>query len=398
VKSITGFLICALFIIIPFFACENKQNSDGVTITVIDGVTNVHNSVQPRLGKKSFDLELKLEIDSSNTDSGQPFFFDQVQHDSSGNIIFADNRTLQIHKFDNQGHWKSSLSVKGEGPGEFIRMGDLQVLDDQVWIAGNWPLKIAGYDAEGKLISDWLSKTFYNFYLMTSIVDRNRSLTVSFGPGTKMGSPERIRIISLRDGEENILHTYFSHTDAGPLILTVGEERPLQVAFSHPSIIPRLLYTYDKDRDVLYCLYNKEYRIELMDLSGKLLRVVSRDHEPLLLTEENRESLVELLAPEMSPQVKAEIKDKLPAVFCALSGIFTLKNGYFGVKRVTGVESVELDIFDPEGRFVDLILPSGADLDLASFHFFEDSVGYIHHLEDRDVYSEYRIKNIPYLY
>jgi hypothetical protein len=259
-------------------------------------------------------------------------------------------------------------------------------------------LKIARYESDGGLISEWQSERFYNFYLETWVVDEDRFLTVTFKQEELMGSPERRRISALLNSEENVVRTYFERPNAGPMILTVGTYSPMQVAFTNPVIVSRILHAYNPLNQILYVLFNREYRIELQSLEGELLLVVQREHKDLMVTEKDRDALIELLAPRMSPQVKEELKIRLPDVFTTISGIIPLNNGCFAVKRVTGVHSIELDIFDRTGKYLYLIQPSEAIPDLGSLRFFRDSVGWIQHLEDRDVYTEYRVKNLPEIF
>ncbi len=395
-KKLSSFLL--LFGLFIQFSCVNQENSKDVRSGVIGGIKHVYNSSEPLKGRISLEVARIFEIDSLSADPSKPIFFHQVAQESAGYSYFADNHTPHIHIFNEKGVWIQSFSVKGDGPGEFSRMGDLQIVNNQIWIAGNWPLKIARYNADGKLISDWISDKFYNFYLMTWIIEHNRFLTVSFHQDEMFGSPERRRVSTLIDREENVLQTYFNRSKAGPMILTVGKDRPLQVAFRHPVIVPRILHAFDYNKEILYCLFNREYRVELKNLAGKTLMIVYRDHEDIKVNSKDKVGLIDLLATKMSPQVKAEVEEKLPDVFCAISGIVPLNNGYFALKRVTGAKSVELDIFDQEGRYIYLIAPSEEISDLESFHFFEDSAGQIVHFEDRDVYTKYRVTNLPEIY
>jgi len=351
-------------------SCVNRTDSQDVRNEIIGGVKHVYNSSKPLKGRVSLKVAKVFEIDSLSARPNHQIFFHQVAQAPAGRTYFADNHTPSIHIFNEKGVWKKSFSVKGDGPGEFSRMGDLQIVNDHIWIAGNWPLKMANYSFDGEFISDWISNKFYNFYLMTWIIDNNRFLTVSFHQDEMFGSPEKRRVSTMIDRDENVLHTYFNHSNAGPMILTVGEDRPLQVAFRNPVIVPRILHAFDYKKEILYCLFNREYMIELKNLTGKTLKIVYRDHEIKIVNSCDKEELIDLLATDMSPRVKAEVEDKLPDVFCVISGIVPLNNGYFAVKRVTGVKSVELDIFDQKGRYIYLITPSEDISDLESLHFF----------------------------
>ncbi len=62
--------------------------------------------------------------------------------------------------------------------------------------------------------------------------------------------------------------------------------------------------------------------------------------------------------------------------------------------RVMGVEEVEMDVFDPEGKYVyRLEPPPGVRLDEAAFH--ETGFAVIEEKDDYRVYRDYRITNLP---
>jgi hypothetical protein len=391
---VLSFGMCLLF----FFSCTGTEKEPEIRSEIINGTKNVFNSYRPLKGEISLDLEKTVEIDSVSTRSPEPVFFDQVDLDSEGTVYLSDSRNLKIHKFKEDGTWISSFSISGEGPGEFSRMGDLQIVQNEIWIAGNWPLQIARYNPDGTYVSDWRSERFYNYYLQPIVLDENRFLSVGFQQQEMAGSPERRRISALRDFDENVLQTYFIRLNVGPMILTVGNDPPLQVSFTNASIVPRILHAYDRGSGILYVFLNLEYRIELKDLGGDILLVVHKDNENRRITERDRDELVPLLTARLSPKIQEEVKERLPDSFCAISGLTPLCNGHFAVHRVTGVSSIELDIFDREGKFIHTVLASEEVPSLISLRFFDGRVGWIEHLEDRDVYHGFEIKNLPQIF
>ena len=62
----------------------------------------------------------------------------------------------------------------------------------------------------------------------------------------------------------------------------------------------------------------------------------------------------------------------------------------------------ELDIFDKDGQFVYTVKPSNDIPDLKSCIFFKNRVGSVRSegidTENRDVYREFRIKNLPEIF
>jgi len=73
-------------------------------------------------------------------------------HNATGNLYLADDRNVRVYKFDSRGKPVAQFLSKGQGPGEFPRFGDLQIIDNYVWIIGTWPMKIAKFALDGQYV------------------------------------------------------------------------------------------------------------------------------------------------------------------------------------------------------------------------------------------------------
>jgi hypothetical protein len=71
-----------------------------------------------------------------------------------------------------------------------------------------------------------------------------------------------------------------------------------------------------------------------------------------------------------------------------------LPGGHLAIKRITGLESVEIDLFDREGRLLYTILPSPEIPDLRDVTIFKNSIGVIFDDEEKNLFIEYRVKNL----
>ena len=80
---------------------------------------------------------------------------------------------------------------------------------------------------------------------------------------------------------------------------------------------------------------------------------------------------------------------------------FTIDPGpmaYFGPTEITGLESVEIDLLDREGRLLYTILPSAEIPDLRGVIFFEKTIGVISERGENNVYVEYRVENMKEMF
>jgi len=86
-----------------------------------------------------------------------------------------------------------------------------------------------------------------------------------------------------------------------------------------------------------------------------------------------------------------------PDEFCAIRDIKPLPRGYLAVYSIDGVETFSIDVYDPEGRFLYVLNPpQGISLEHAKFYDF--GLALREEKEDRDVYVEYRVKNLPEIF
>jgi hypothetical protein len=93
-------------------------------------------------------------------------------------------------------------------------------------------------------------------------------------------------------------------------------------------------------------------------------------------------------------EAKQQAKGQLPDTLNVIWGMEILPKGHLAVRRFTGLESVEIDIFDREGRLLYTILPSAEIPDLRVVTVYEKTVGIISELEEKNFYNEYRVKNM----
>ena len=87
-------------------------------------------------------------------------------------------------------------------------------------------------------------------------------------------------------------------------------------------------------------------------------------------------------------------KEQLPDTLNAILRIAVLPNGHLAVMRITGLESIEIDVFDRNGHFIYSILPSAEIPDLRDVIIFENTIGIITELEEKNIFIEYRVKNM----
>jgi hypothetical protein len=136
---------------------------------------------------------------------------------------------------------------------------------------------------------------------------------------------------------------------------------------------------------------NTEYELYVKNLKGETLHIIEKPYKNVKVSSEDKKKLLPWAKEE---QWKWALK-AYPDTLVAIKGMKTLPNGYLAVFRVSDVETVEVDVFDQEGRFVYIMkAPEEVSLEKAIFY----SVGFAIKETQEDgleVYVEYKIKNLP---
>jgi 6-bladed beta-propeller len=388
-------LALAILIVPPVLICQRTENSPSVKIELIDGIRHVTNSGEPAMGKISLEVTEALRIDARKVDPENPPVFRTAVKDDKENLYLADNQNVRVYKFDSGGRLIAQFLGKGQGPGEFSGLGDLQIIGDQIWVIGTWPLKIARFTLDGKYIDEWTSRKFQNFYLRTRVIGEDRFLTVGYRDVTE--GQDRPRVSALINKNEELLTQYYEDKNAGIFRIRTGQQGPAIVS-TNLLVAHDIHHARERSSGIVFVCNNMEYEIHSKNPDGTTLMVIHAAHKKLALDEPAKEKILQLIAPRIPPEARRQSMERLPDSLNVIWGMEIIPSGHLAVWRITGLESVELDLFDREGRLQYTILPSKEIPDLRDVIFYEQTIGVISELEDNVLYREYRVKNLKALF
>jgi hypothetical protein len=180
----------------------------------------------------------------------------------------------------------------------------------------------------------------------------------------------------------------------GPVV--VGVVRKNGLGFVDYWGGPNLCCGYDPTRKHVYAALNRDYRISVFDLAGKLIRIIGKKHIAVKTNVEDVEAAYSASA-AVDPKAPKEIADIYPKTYAAFLKFEVLKNGYVLVFRIVGMRKLEIDVFDPDGSYVYALQPPrGMSFEYASFHDRGFAVTEL--AGDFSIYSDYRIKNLPRIF
>ncbi|MBR4853671.1 MAG: 6-bladed beta-propeller [Alistipes sp.] len=147
-----------LIISLLAFACNNSSNNDTLRVSM-------------PLDKQSTFLGVEEII--SDIDILPLTYPDNVLLSDDNTVKFNNDIILIIdrlhsssmHIFNRDGSYRATIAAKGRGPGEYLDMASVQLLDNQIMVYSNLRKSAFFYDYEGKFIAQKeLSHTPYNLY------------------------------------------------------------------------------------------------------------------------------------------------------------------------------------------------------------------------------------------
>ncbi len=365
-----------------FFFCGPKQKE--VEKIMVDGVAHIKNPEEPLRGEVLLDIEKILEIDPYQFEEVRLGWFDFIR-DTDGEVILFNSNITEAQRFNHEGEYLGSLVRKGQGPGEFPDRSGFKVcfMNKQIWATGN--LKLAKYGKEGRFLNE--KKLGYRPEVL---VDDNRF----FIEKKRLSKEELIKklllvdLSSSNDSKASEI-VFFQAENVGAIL---GPDRKgLMDSWATPNID----FTYDHENQRIYIGLNTEYKIYVKNLNGETVHIIEKPHNNVKVSQNDKKKLLSFLLRDASSKW---MLDAYPDNLVAIKELKMLPNGYLAVYLVSGPGYFEVDVFDPEGRFVYIMKPpQGVSLEMAKFYSFGTST--TETTEDGfQIYVEYRIKNLSEIF
>lgn len=351
-----------------------------VETRTIDGVPHVLNPVNPLNGRVTLEAECVRTINPYELpDVGLKMIM--FSRDEAGNVILFDPGKAEGHRFGPDGKYLGPLTKVGQGPGEFApTQGYLPLFQGpDIWVYGG--RKVARFDRAGKLLEERTLKHGFDGQVEAGKFFSTDSQSID----------EKTQVWTLRfvefdmDGTENAVDLLQAEN------IGMIRDPARRSAFGDKWGTPRFFFSADAPAKRLYCGLNTKYQISVKDYTGRTLFVIEKSHENVKVSRAEVKKIVAwALKYDRSKWMLSAYPDRL----IALMGVKPLPKGYLGVIRVAGFEKLELDIFNPDGRYLYAVVPP-PDVDLARTEFFASGFGTVGEVGDYLVYREYRVQKLP---
>jgi hypothetical protein len=332
-KTIINFVCLAFSCFIIGSPGQEKVPWKGETLREGE-VTVVKNPISPAFKNGYLSLEKDLVLGQNRT--GEEYLFPGLTSfavDDQGRIFILVGRDSHIRVFESTGKYLRTIGRKGQGPGEFMRPMNLQILPDgNIFI--NDMQRLIYYAADGELIKEIKSTMPMAFRLLAD------------GRGDFIGifpvPAENFRVVLAKyDSSQKPAFTYASIQPSPSDMLPPG-----------------FLFDLTRDDRLIWGVSSK-YELNVSDSEGKLFEKIVRDYEPVVITEEEKKEMIKKYTggSDILPEGMT-----FPKHFTPIEEISVDENANIYVRtneRARDAAGHYFDVFDSSGRFlVKVALPA----------------------------------------
>jgi hypothetical protein len=325
-KTIINFACLAFSCFIVGSPGQEKVPWKGETLREGD-VTVVKNPISPAFKSGYLWLEKDLVLGQNKT--GEEYILPGITSfavDDQGRIYILVGRDSHIRVFDAAGKYLWTIGRKGQGPGEFMRPMNIQLLKDGT-IFINDMQRLIYYTPEGTLIKE-----------------------------TKSTMPMSFRLLA--DGRGDFIGIFPVPAENFRVVLAEydSNQKPVRTLVSiQPSLSDMLLagFLFDLTEDgrLIWGVSDK-YELNVFDLDGKPLKKILKDYEPVTINDEEKKEMIAKYTggSEVLPEGKT-----FPKYFTPIEEISVDESANIYVRtneRKADAAGHYFDVFDSSGRFL----------------------------------------------
>jgi hypothetical protein len=300
------------------------------------------------------------------------------------------------------------MGRKGQGPGEFQSLSVPRFdKDNNLYVADSVNRRISFFDKNGKFLKQiQMQERYFDPYINSKGFIVANKLNLSQEANTQ----KQTFIYGLFDDKFNLMVEFYR--DETEMTLPTGMDESsladfVAKALSVRAFRPQVRLTL-ANNDSIYLGYPEKYEINVYSPEGKIVKKITREYEPIVVSEKDKESFLKIVGESLSLsspvftenlKKKAFQKIKYPKYKPAYQGFTLMENGWLAVI----VDSLEgeytlFDIFDQEGKYVanfKTIIP--AEGMFSELLFFKNGKAYSVATEDDYKFvKRYRFENQEY--
>jgi len=265
-------IIISISIFMMLISCQQQKAEWKGTIEEVDGVTVVKNPKEPMYGEDVFSLEEELTIGEAK--GPEEYMFSQIIDvgvDDEESIYILDFLEAHIKVFNKSGEYLRTVGRRGQGPGEIQRAINIYITPGNEILINDRGARYFHFITLG---GEYI-RSIYQGRLSRPQVDTQNNIVAR---QTIMNTAEVRFVLKKFDSELNDLFEIFSYEyEVNPNIR---------------NVYPPQCYWEVRSDDSIVWGYADKYEFHILDRSGKVIRKIIKDYEPVKITEEVKQRWV----------------------------------------------------------------------------------------------------------
>ncbi len=327
----------------------------GTVDTLPSGEIVVRNTIDPlwtpeQAWRVVEDLRIGQAISEGPDLFGGIYSFDV---DAWGRIFVLDDQAQEVRIFDSEGAFVRTVGSRGEGPGEFTQAGSVDLSrNGEIWVIGLGQGRVSIFDTAGTFLRQqrtdggFIVKPYpggfdpmgrYNVLIPTGGMRTMARFDQSYTP---------IDTISLPENPEE-----------GEFFEQVGEDGSSRMRVGVP--FQGYMTWRFSPTGTVWTLLTGRYQLTEMTIDGRVLRTITKDHEPLPVTDGDREQAIENLEWFTSQGGQID-RSKFPGTKPSTVSFFVDDEENLWVERQVAIADEDdagrlFDLFDGQGRYLGML-------------------------------------------
>lgn len=288
-------------------------------------------------------IEIRLDLELKPLPEDENYFFKKIEKvdvDSRENIYILDSGLQIVKKFDKNGKYLGLVSQRGQGPGELMLPFGLRVSKkDQIYIYDWGTRKLHIFSMEGNHL---YSIPFHESLLIDFDIDSADNL---------------LCLESVIENKKTylVLRKYNKEKTLIKEILRIEQPEHIKIPLNkgvmrvHTKFHPMLRFALSSN-DKIYVGFSKEYKINVLNPEGKLIKIIEREFRPIKIPEKDKKEELERQLEGTGISVEALNLNKInfPKEFPAYEIILVDSKDRVWVKtfKIDKEQNYFIDIFD----------------------------------------------------
>jgi len=311
-------------------------------VKVTDGVKYVINNKKPKPPKGALvKMTLKEEFSIGGSEKEEEVFSENIfiTVDGKEKIYVADMKLNNIKVFDGSGAYIRTFGEQGQGPGELNMPTGIQITPNgELMVEEVLNRRLSFFTPEGE------------FLRSTSTANKTSLTGLRLGPeGTMVGRElvleENKMVWTIKKYDPDLKEIF--------IVEKVDFPNPLQDKINPFELM--IVFDVDKNGNIIYGT-SKEYEIKFIDQDGKHAKSITKEYNPIKITEEEKKEILDRIPETGGLNLKERIE--FPKYYPAFQNFTVDEKGRVFVRTFEkGKKDGEYicDIFDPEGCFISQI-------------------------------------------